>query len=36
MGMGSLSVIEAGDIGQQTLFELPDALESAPVQFLFF
>ena len=36
MGVGSLGVIEAGDIGQQTLLELPDGLESAPVQLLFF
>lgn len=36
MGMWSLDVIKAGDIGQQTLFELSDSLEIAAVQFLLF
>ena len=36
MGVGPLGVIEAEDIGQQTLLELPDSLEAARSSSSFF
>lgn len=36
MGVRPTGVIEAGDIGEQALFELFNGLEAAAVRFLFF
>ena len=36
VGVGSYGVVEAGEIGEQALFELLKGLEAAPVQLLFF